>query len=165
MAENRHRFPLYLHLTIILVSLILGGFGILGYFVYGSAVAQIVTESMPSGILIQIVRGLLCFAILFTYPLQLFPIVRIIESCLFPAVKERDNVSVKSVLESRSRNALETYNEEQAQAISSLSETTQLLPSQTQVSTGRSKVSIPRKKQALNALILPTIQEENDWVR
>lgn len=83
MAENRHRFPLYLHFAIGALSVILGCFGILGYVVYGEEVNQIVTESFPSGVLIQVVRCLLCFAILLTYPLQIFPVIEIIEGWLF----------------------------------------------------------------------------------
>lgn len=83
MAENRHRFPLYLHFAIGTLSVILGCFGILGYVVYGEEVNQIVTESFPSGVLIQVVRCLLCFAILLTYPLQIFPVIEIIEGWLF----------------------------------------------------------------------------------
>ena len=83
MAENRHRFPLYLHFAIGTLSVILGCFGILGYVVYGEEVNQIVTESFPSGVLIQVVRCLLCFAILLTYPLQIFPVIEIVEGWLF----------------------------------------------------------------------------------
>lgn len=83
MAESRHRFPLYLHFAIGSLSVILGCFGILGYVVYGEEVNQIVTESFPSGILIQVVRCLLCLAILLTYPLQIFPVIEIIEGWLF----------------------------------------------------------------------------------
>lgn len=83
MAENRHRFPLYLHFAVGSLSVILGCFGILGYTVYGEEVDQIVTESFPSGVLIQVVRCLLCFAILLTYPLQVFPVIEIIEGWLF----------------------------------------------------------------------------------
>ena len=35
MAENRHRFPLYLHFAIGGLSMILAFFGLLGYAVYG----------------------------------------------------------------------------------------------------------------------------------
>lgn len=83
MAENRHRFPLYLHLAIGGLSVILACFGILGYLVYGEEVEQIVTESFPPGVLILVVRFLLCIAILLTYPLQIFPVIEIVEGWLF----------------------------------------------------------------------------------
>ncbi|EDO48266.1 predicted protein, partial [Nematostella vectensis] len=83
MAENRHRYPLYLHLALGLLSAILGGFGITGYLVYGENVDQIVTSELPQGLLVTVVQILLCLAILFTYPLQLFPVTEIIESYLF----------------------------------------------------------------------------------
>lgn len=93
MAENRHRFPLYLHFAVGSLSVILGCFGILGYTVYGEEVNQIVTESFPSGVLIQVVRCLLCFAILLTYPLQVFPVIEIIEGWLF---KSDNNTAVET---------------------------------------------------------------------
>lgn len=94
MAESKHRFPLYLHFAIGGLSIILACFGMLGYLVYGEGVNQIVTDSFPPGTIILIVRCLLCFAILLTYPLQIFPIIEIVESWLFkPAAK---NVSTES---------------------------------------------------------------------
>ncbi|KAJ7371084.1 hypothetical protein OS493_027772 [Desmophyllum pertusum] len=48
MAENRPRFPLYLHLAIAQVSFILGSFGILGYMIYGSNVPQILTDTLET---------------------------------------------------------------------------------------------------------------------
>ena len=96
MAENRHLFPLYLHFAIGGLSLILACFGLLGYTVYGEGVAQIVTESFPPGVLILIVRCLLCFAILLTYPLQIFPVIEIVEGWLFKP--ERRNISTEGVV-------------------------------------------------------------------
>ena len=60
---------------------------------YGEEVNQIVTESFPSGVLIQVVRCLLCFAILLTYPLQVFPVIEIIEGWLF---KSDNNTAVET---------------------------------------------------------------------
>lgn len=83
MAESKHRFPLYLHFAIGGLSAILACFGMLGYLVYGEEVAQIVTRSFHPGPLVLVVQCLLCFAILLTYPLQLVPIIEIVESWLF----------------------------------------------------------------------------------
>lgn len=93
MAENRHRFPLYLHFAVGGLSVILACFGVLGYTVYGQEVAQIVTESFPPGVLILVVRCLLCFAILLTYPLQIFPVIEIVEGWLFKP--ETRNVNIE----------------------------------------------------------------------
>jgi amino acid permease len=63
--------------------MILGGFGIIGYLVYGDSTKQIATQMLPQGHLVFIVQILLCLAILFTYPLQLYPITEVIESYIF----------------------------------------------------------------------------------
>ena len=88
MGENKHRYPLYLHLAVGLVSCILGGFGVIGYIVYGSDTPQIVTENLPPGPLVTVVKVLLCLAVLLTYPLQLFPITEVIESYIFKDPQE-----------------------------------------------------------------------------
>ena len=90
MADNRPRFPLYLQLAISQVSVILGSFGILGYLIYGSTVPQIVTDTLPSGPLAQGIRITLCIAVLFTYPLQLFPVIEIFEGLLFSKSLKKD---------------------------------------------------------------------------
>lgn len=89
MAENRPRFPLYLHLTLAVVSGILGSFGMLGYMIYGSSVPQIVTDTLGTEILAQMVRLTLIIAVLMTYPLQLFPVIEIAESIFFTKVHSR----------------------------------------------------------------------------
>ena len=124
MAENRHRFPLYLHFAIGTLSVILGCFGILGYVVYGEEVNQIVTESFPSGILIQVVRCLLCFAILLTYPLQIFPVIEIVEGWLFSS---ECNTVKNSNDESESVYNVSCQNVSQTDILDSTSENSRLL--------------------------------------
>ncbi|XP_068674282.1 proton-coupled amino acid transporter 1-like isoform X2 [Montipora foliosa] len=89
MAENRPRFPLYLHLTIAMVSVILGSFGMLGYMIYGSDVPQIVTNTLQTDFLAQIIRITLVIAVAMTYPLQLYPVIEIMESIFFTKVHSR----------------------------------------------------------------------------
>ena len=93
MAENRPRFPLYLHLTLAIVSVILGSFGILGYMIYGSNVPQILTNTMGTHILAQMIRVTLIVAVLMTYPLQLYPVIEIAESALFSKVHSKSQLS------------------------------------------------------------------------
>ena len=93
MAENRARFPLYLHLTLGIVSVILGSFGILGYMIYGSNVPQIVTNTMGTQIPAQLIRVTLIVAVLMTYPLQLYPVIEIAESALFSKVHSKSQLS------------------------------------------------------------------------
>lgn len=89
MAENRPRFPLYLHITLAQVSFILGSFGVLGYMIYGSTVPQIVTDRLQTGVIAQLVRLTLIVAVMMTYPLQLYPVIEITESVLFTKVQSK----------------------------------------------------------------------------
>ena len=98
MADNRPRFPLYLQLAIAQVSVILGSFGILGYLIYGSNVPQIVTDTLPSGPLAQGIRVTLCIAVLFTYPLQLFPVIEIFEGLLFSRMLHQDKAHLPTIV-------------------------------------------------------------------
>lgn len=104
MGNNRPRFPLYLHLTLAQVSVILGSFGILGYLVYGSNVPQIVTDTLPSTIFAQLIRVTLIIAVLFTYPLQLYPVIQITEAFLFQRKLEKQRKHLSEVIAGPSTN-------------------------------------------------------------
>ena len=93
MAENRSRFPLYLHLTLGIVSVILGSFGVLGYMIYGSNVPQILTNTMGTQIPAQMIRVTLIVAVLMTYPLQLYPVIEIAESAFFSKVHSKSQLN------------------------------------------------------------------------
>ena len=125
MAENRHRFPLYLHFAIGGLSTILACFGLLGYAVYGEGVEQIVTESFPPGALILIVRCLLCFAILLTYPLQIFPVIELVEGWLFKP--ETRNVSTEGNVNAESNSSVNNVSMSQGGMIGSATECSMLL--------------------------------------
>ena len=98
MAENRPRFPLYLHIALAQVSFILGSFGILGYMIYGSTVPQIVTDRLQTGIVAQLVRLTLIIAVMMTYPLQLYPVIEIAESVLFTKVHSKSKSHLGAVI-------------------------------------------------------------------
>ena len=98
MAENRPRFPLYLHLTLAIVSCILGSFGLLGYLIYGSGVPQIVTCTLGTQIPAQLVRVTLIIAVLMTYPLQLYPVIEIAESILFTKEHSRTRSHLSEIV-------------------------------------------------------------------
>ena len=89
MKENRKNFRKYLHGAILLVSIILGTFGIFGYIHFTDSVEQLISDNLPYGTLSIIVQITLCVGILFTYPLQIFPVVQIAENFLFKETKER----------------------------------------------------------------------------
>lgn len=83
MAENRRRYPCYLHISLCLLSTILGSFGVVGYLRYGDETSQIVTENLQGSVIVVILRCLLFFGVLFTYPLQIYPIIQIVEGIFF----------------------------------------------------------------------------------
>lgn len=105
MAENRPRFPLYLHLTLAIVSSILGSFGMLGYMIYGSGVPQIVTDTLGTEIPAQMVRITLIIAVLMTYPLQLYPVIEIAESAFFTKVHSRSKSHLSEIIAGPSTDA------------------------------------------------------------
>lgn len=92
MNENRPNFPRYLHGGIGCVSVILGTFGIFGYLHFVDNVEQLISDNLPYGTLSIIVQVTLCIGILFTYPLQMFPVIEISENFLFKASKERNTL-------------------------------------------------------------------------
>eukprot|EP00795_Rhopilema_esculentum_P009071 gene9071-16723_t len=83
MAENRGRYPCYLHISLVLLSSILGSFGTLGYLRYGDETNQIVTENLEGSLIVIALRCLLFFGVLFTYPLQIYPVIQIVEGIIF----------------------------------------------------------------------------------
>ena len=96
MAENRPRFPLYLGLALVQYSIFLGSFGLLGYLIYGSNTPQLVTTILPDALFSQFIRVALVLAVLFTYPLQLYPVIEIAEGLIFsraPARGRHQNLS------------------------------------------------------------------------
>ena len=99
MAENRSRFPIYLHLAIGQVSAILGCFGILGYIIYGNNVPQIVTDVLPAKPLSFTIWCTILVGILFTYPLQLYPVIQIVEGYLFDGGRKKGRSKFQELLE------------------------------------------------------------------
>ncbi|XP_078589060.1 uncharacterized protein LOC144869546 [Branchiostoma floridae x Branchiostoma japonicum] len=84
MEGNRHNFSRFLHTALFLVSLILGCFGVVGYLRYGTNVQQMISQNLPTGsVIAQTVNLTLCIGVAFTYPMQLVPVVEIIEGWLF----------------------------------------------------------------------------------
>ncbi|CAH1259170.1 uncharacterized protein [Branchiostoma lanceolatum] len=84
MEGNRHNFSKFLRTALFLVSLILGCFGVVGYLRFGDNVQQMISQNLPTGsVIAQTVNMTLCIGVAFTYPMQLVPVVEIIEGWLF----------------------------------------------------------------------------------
>ena len=84
MVGNRHLFPAFLHGAILILSIILGTFGVMGYLKYGNSVHQMLNTNLPQGSTVaMVVNAGICFGILLTFPLQIYPVIEIIEKYLF----------------------------------------------------------------------------------
>ncbi|XP_065190377.1 uncharacterized protein LOC135821242 [Sycon ciliatum] len=78
--EVRHKFkPIFLMAMAVITTLYVG-FGVCGYMTFGPHTKNIVTLNLPEGFLPVLVKSCLCFSLLFTYPVMMFPVIRIIES-------------------------------------------------------------------------------------
>lgn len=84
MVGNRHLFPWFLHGAILILTTILGNFGILGYLKLGDGVKQMLNANLPKGSPVAIAVNIgICIGILLTFPLQIYPVIEIMEKYLF----------------------------------------------------------------------------------
>ncbi|XP_071476747.1 proton-coupled amino acid transporter 1-like [Diadema antillarum] len=84
MEGNRHLYPLLLHLNVLFFTALMASIGIMGYLYYGANVEQVITWSLPlSDPLTLAVNITLVIAVIFTFPLQVFPIIEILEQITF----------------------------------------------------------------------------------
>jgi len=97
MAENRHRYPRFLHITVVFLTMIFGSFGIVGYLAYGEKTCQILTANLTGGIAI-VLQCLIFVGVLFTYPLQIYPCIQITESVVISIRKWRATRKCKQMI-------------------------------------------------------------------
>ena len=83
MEDNYQKMPMLLHIAVYIVFAILCSFGTLGYLRFGANTQEIIVLNFTSGWLIKLVDVVLIISVLFTYPLQCFPVIEIVESYLF----------------------------------------------------------------------------------
>lgn len=84
MVGNRHLFSAFLHGAILFLTVVLGCFGILGYLKYGKDVHQMLNTNIPPGNPVSMAVNIgICLGILLTFPLQIFPVIEIMEKYLF----------------------------------------------------------------------------------
>ena len=150
MAENRPRFPLYLHLALGQVSCILGSFGILGYLIYGSNVPQIVTDTLTTGAVAQVVRVTLIIAVMFTYPLQLYPVIEIAESAFFTKINTRGQSNLSGVIAGPSVSVMDSRHAADSDGINGGSISTVLVTSGTlSTSCGETDILLPKDSETV----------------
>ena len=84
MEGNRHNYSKFLHGAIFILASVLSVFGTVGYLRYGSDTAQMLNGNIPAhsvtGMTLNI---LLCIGVILTFPLQIFPVIEIVEIYLF----------------------------------------------------------------------------------
>ncbi|PVD39563.1 hypothetical protein C0Q70_02198 [Pomacea canaliculata] len=84
MEGNRHNFAKFLYGAVALLTLILGGFGVLGYVRFGLDVQQMINANIPPGGALSLaVNTCLCVGVLLTFPLMMFPVVDLAEIYIF----------------------------------------------------------------------------------
>ncbi|KAK3612264.1 hypothetical protein CHS0354_039545 [Potamilus streckersoni] len=84
MDNNRHNFHFFLYGAIVCLSLILSTFGCLGYMRFGDNVKQMLNTNIPSDSAVFFAVNIcICFGILLTFPLQMFPVIELTELYLF----------------------------------------------------------------------------------
>ena len=84
MEENRPLYPLLLHLNVLFFTLLMSSIGIMGYLYFGSDIEQMIIWNLPNNEPLTLaVSTMLLIGILFTYPLQVFPIIEIMEQITF----------------------------------------------------------------------------------
>jgi len=84
MSGMRHRYEPFLLAALTIVSAILGSFGAVGYLRYGEQTPQMITQILPPGEpLSECLDVLMVLGVLFTFPLQLFPVIQVVEQIVF----------------------------------------------------------------------------------
>jgi solute carrier family 36 (proton-coupled amino acid transporter) len=84
MSGNRSSFNRFLWTALTLVSLILCSFGSIGYLRYGTDTPQMITQIFPTNSAwADALNILMAAGVLFTFPLQLFPVIQIAEQLAF----------------------------------------------------------------------------------
>ncbi|MCE2055043.1 Amino acid transporter avt3b [Datura stramonium] len=77
--KDKSKYGKILALSMFLIALMYGTFGLMGYFAFGSTTKDIVTSNMRKGLLSIIVKLGLCINLFFTFPLMLNPAFEVFE--------------------------------------------------------------------------------------
>ncbi|XP_021358618.1 uncharacterized protein LOC110453783 isoform X2 [Mizuhopecten yessoensis] len=84
MEGNRHNFNSFLHGAVGVLTLILGTFGVMGYIMFGNDVQQMLNLNIPSTEWVSFAVNVgVCVGVLLTFPLQIYPVIELIEIILF----------------------------------------------------------------------------------
>lgn len=81
--EEPKKFPRVLTYTMCFIALLFISFGLLSYLAFGDQVETVILLNLPRSGIVNTIQGLYAMAISLSIPLQLFPVIRIIETGLF----------------------------------------------------------------------------------
>ncbi|KAL3527309.1 hypothetical protein ACH5RR_011965 [Cinchona calisaya] len=77
--KEKNKFGTVLASSMAFISLMFGGFGILGYFAFGEATKDIITTNLGQSLLSTLVQLGLCINLFFTFPLMMNPVYEVVE--------------------------------------------------------------------------------------
>ncbi|KAL7223700.1 hypothetical protein ACSBR1_025199 [Camellia fascicularis] len=77
--KEKDKFGKILGLSMTFISLMYGGFGVLGYMAFGEDTKDIITTNLGPGLLSTIVQMGLCVNLFFTFPLMMNPVYEVVE--------------------------------------------------------------------------------------
>eukprot|EP00039_Didymoeca_costata_P024776 m.11452 g.11452 ORF g.11452 m.11452 type:complete len:474 (-) comp4444_c0_seq1:141-1562(-) len=81
--ERETVFPPMLRSAVVSVSVLLGGFGLLGYCVHGSGTTSPVTHSLDNDApALVLLKGLMVVGVILTFPLQIYPVTTILDEMI-----------------------------------------------------------------------------------
>eukprot|EP01104_Vermistella_antarctica_P001879 TRINITY_DN1200_c0_g1_i3.p1 TRINITY_DN1200_c0_g1~~TRINITY_DN1200_c0_g1_i3.p1 ORF type:complete len:634 (-),score=151.85 TRINITY_DN1200_c0_g1_i3:61-1962(-) len=95
-SNQSGRFHFVLDITLVMMNVLFISFGLVGYLTFAGDTQSIITANLPDGVTTNAVRVSLILAILFTYPIQLFPVSEALESMILPRKKDTRKADVSS---------------------------------------------------------------------
>ncbi|XP_025087505.1 amino acid transporter AVT3B-like isoform X2 [Pomacea canaliculata] len=93
LAEDvQHKFKKFFILAMVVITSLYISFGICGYLSFGQDTNEVITLNLPKGQSFHfsmVVKICLCLGIFFTYPVMLFPVIKIIENYFLPDANQK----------------------------------------------------------------------------
>ena len=77
--KDKEKFGKVLALSMGVIALIFGAFGVLGYMAFGDETMDIITANLGAGLVTSLVKLGLCINLFFTFPLMMNPVFEIVE--------------------------------------------------------------------------------------
>ncbi|KAF8113282.1 hypothetical protein N665_0052s0005 [Sinapis alba] len=77
--KDKEKFGKVLALSMGVIALIFGAFGVLGYMAFGDETMDIITANLGPGLVTSLVKLGLCINLFFTFPLMMNPVFEIVE--------------------------------------------------------------------------------------